>query len=167
MQEFHYRIRYIGGPDATANILPEWRGMAVADLVLSHGAFITTKPCAGANSLREAIVDKAILYERNIASGAFTPPMQLPFVPGDSLTAAELDDADLKDLGQQHFIRVRTMVKALVDRWALATNAPYPAFACDIIPQNMPEAEAYRAITDNTGTVTIERVSVLDTRKVD
>ncbi|MBI1364191.1 MAG: hypothetical protein GC134_09420 [Proteobacteria bacterium] len=166
MQDFHFRIRYVGGPDATKKVLPEWQNIAVADLVLSHGAFITAKPCSGTGGLRDAIIEKALFHERNVASGAFTPAMELPFLAGDKLSGVELDDAALKDYASQHFVRVRTMVKALVDRWALATNAPYSAFACDIIPQGMPDADAYRATVDATGTVSIQRINTLDADKL-
>jgi len=167
MQDFHFRIRFIGGPAAKEQILPEWQNIAMPDLVLAHGAFITVKPCAGTTSLRDAIVDKAIFHERNIASGAYTPAMELPFGPSDTLTPAEQDDEQLKDLAHQHFLRVRSMIKLLVDRWVLATRVPYTALACDIIPQGMPDAEAYRARLDEVGTISIDRVTVLDADKID
>ena len=166
MQDFHFRIRFIGDPAAKEQILPEWQNIAMPDLVLAHGAFITVKPCAGTTSLRDAIVDKAIFHERNIASGAYTPAMELPFGPSDTLTSAEMEHEDTRDMGSQHFIRVRTLIKMLIDRWHLATNAPYPAFAFDIIPLGMPEGEAYRATVDNAGTVTVARSNVPDADQI-
>lgn len=166
MQEFHFRLRFVGTPYAKEAIHPDWQAIAVPDLVLSHGALSTVTAAAGTTSLRDAIVDKALFHERSIATHTFTPAMELPFCKGDTLTPAEMEHEDTRDMGSQHFIRVRTLIKMLIDRWHLATNAPYPAFAFDIIPLGMPEGEAYRATVDNAGTITVARSNVPDADQI-